>query len=136
MGAAVALVLALVLPARWPAGLPVSGFEQAVRARAEAQLAAPPSFCRLERQVVLATGEAGSSELHYMLRPVLRQIAAHRLAVQHGIDLDGQPAQARALLGDELFDLMRADRPKPEDGNGPGLPLEDLRDMADRLGSL
>ena len=135
-GAVVGFVLAFVLPSLWPAGIAVSAFEQAVRAKPPAPPPAPASLRRVERDVVLATGRAGSSDLYHTLCPMLRELAAHRLRSAHGVELDAQPAQARALLGYELWDLVRQDRPAPEDRNAPGLPMKDLARAGERLESL
>ena len=34
---------------------------------------------------------------------------------------DGDPAAARALLGEEAWELVRPDRPRPQDTFAPGL---------------
>jgi hypothetical protein len=58
---------------------------------------------------------------------VLREVATHRLATRRGIGLDDDPKEARAILGDEAWELVRADLPPPADRLGPGRPLADLR---------
>ena len=63
---------------------------------------------RLDRLVVLGTGN--EFDLHYRLRPLLRQLAADRLYARHGIELDRGPERARPLLGDELAALLSPDR--------------------------
>jgi len=65
-------------------------------------------------------------ELHYRLRPRLREIAADRLAADHGLGLDEHPEKSRRLLGDEAWALLRPDREPPEDRFGPGMPLPEL----------
>jgi hypothetical protein len=136
IGAAVASSLLIVLPVLLPAGLGASAFERAVRSGRPPAPVAPSSLQRTERDVVLATGRAGSSDLHHTLCPLLRELASYRLGAGQGVDLDAQPDQARALLGDDLWDLVRADRPAPERRNAPGLPVKDLARAADRLESL
>ena len=74
---------------------------------------------RIDRLVVL--GAANEFDLHYRLRPLLRQIAAERLYGLRGVDLDGDPERAKALLGDELWEVVRPDR-KVGRRAGPGLP--------------
>ncbi len=78
---------------------------------------------RIDRRVVL--GAANEFDLHYRLRPLLRQVAAERLYGLHGVDLDRDPERARPLLGDQLWELLRPDR---EVGrrSGPGLPAAEL----------
>lgn len=74
---------------------------------------APAVLARLEQEVAL--GAAGSFDLHHHLRPRVRTIAAELLAARRRISLDGQPREARALLGEEAWELVRKDRPPPED---------------------
>jgi hypothetical protein len=71
---------------------------------------APPiaELDRFDRLVVLGTGN--EFDLHYRLRPLLRQLAADRLDARHGIDLDREPERAQPLLGDELEALVSPDR--------------------------
>jgi hypothetical protein len=78
---------------------------------------------RIDRLVVL--GAANEFDLHYRLRPLLRQIAAERLYGLRGVDLDRDPERAKALLGDELWEVVRPDR-KVGRRAGPGLPAAEL----------
>jgi hypothetical protein len=70
--------------------------------------------------------------VHTTLRPLLVEIAATRLGRRRA----RSPADAKALLGDELWDLVRPDRPRPEDPAGPGLSVEQLEQMTRRLEQL
>jgi hypothetical protein len=99
-------------------------YEGALRRRAR-PAARPRELERLEREVVLAS--ASSFDLHVRIRPVLREIAAHRLATRRGTDLDAGSAETRAVLGEELWELVRPDRVPPDDRFAPGLSLEDQR---------
>jgi hypothetical protein len=74
---------------------------------------APAMLARLEQEVAL--GAAGSFDLHHHLRPRLRTIAAELLAARRRVSLDGDQLEARALLGEEAWELVRSDRPRPED---------------------
>jgi hypothetical protein len=78
---------------------------------------------------------ATAFDVHYRLRPHLRRIAAHRLALQ-GVSLDREPGPARALLGAEAWELVRPDRPEPEDRAASGLPLASVRRLVERLDAL
>jgi hypothetical protein len=89
---------------------------------------------RLEREVALA--QATEFDLHHRLRPVLREIALGLLAVRRGVDLDRQPARARALLGEETFELVRADREPPWDRQAPGPAIDELRRVVASLEAL
>jgi hypothetical protein len=91
----------------------------------------PGELEKLEREVTLAA--ASSFDVHFRLRPVLREIAAHRLAAQRGADLDRGSPDVREALGEELWDLVRPDREPPEDRFGPGFPLTRLRRALERL---
>lgn len=77
------------------------------------------SLERLEREVALAS--ASAHDLHFRLRPTLREAAAELLAARRGIMLDRQPERARRALGDETWELVRSDRPAPADPHAPGL---------------
>jgi hypothetical protein len=88
---------------------------------------------RIDRLLVL--GAANEFDLHYRLRPLLRQIAAERLYGLHGVDLDRDPDRARTLLGDELWEVVRPDR-KVGRRLGPGLPAAELAGDVARLEQL
>jgi hypothetical protein len=76
---------------------------------------------KLRQLVYLA--EHSEFEFHYRLRPLLREVAAARLARRRGLDLDGDEAAA-ALLGDEAWEMLRPDRPPADDKLARG-PEED-----------
>lgn len=111
----------------------VSHFELALRPRPvrHERLA---ELARLEREVALAS--ANAFDLHYRLRPVVREIAGGLLAARRGIDLDARPEAARAALGEDAWELARADRRAPVNRGGPGLELERLRAVLDALEAL
>lgn len=116
-GVAVAAALAyglLLLRRALPGG--PSALEVALARRTRA--AKVDSLDRAESLVTIALSNAG--DVHWRLRPVLRDIAAGGVHGR-GVDLDGDPAAARALLGEEAWELVRADRPRPRDTFAPGL---------------
>ena len=81
----------------------------------------------------LDLAEASSFDLHNALRPIVREIAAARLA-RHGVSLDRQPERARALLGAPAWDLVRPDREAPARGSGRGgCSRDELRAIVDSL---
>jgi hypothetical protein len=88
---------------------------------------------RIDRLVVL--GSADAFDLHYRLRPLVRQLAAERLAATHAIELDREPERARPHLGDELWELVRPDR-EPGPRRARGLPLPVLAKVVDQLEEL
>ena len=90
----------------------------------------PADLERIER--VVATGGATKADVHSRLRPLLREIALARL-LRRGVRLDQSPDAARALLGDELWEIVRPGRPRPEDLRAPGVSFEQLTAIVDRL---
>ena len=85
---------------------------------------------RLEREVALASSR--EFDLHYRLRPVLREIAADRLE-RRGVTLDSGGPRARELLGDELWSLTEPDREPPSNRQAPGIEFEELERTVERL---
>jgi hypothetical protein len=88
---------------------------------------------RLDRVVSTATTHAG--DLHVRLRPILREIAADGLR-RRGVELDAQPQAARALLAPETWELVRPDRPRPDDAFARGLAPARLDAVLDDLEAL
>ncbi len=86
---------------------------------------------QLEREVILATSTA--FDLHIRLRPRLRRIAAYLLASRRGVDLDARPDVSRELLGDQAWELVRADRPAPADRHARGVDAGTLREVVASL---
>jgi hypothetical protein len=118
-----------LLRAEEPEPVP-SAFDAALRRRGR-ETARLPELARLEREVTLAT--ASAFDLHYRLRPILREIAGGLLFTRRGIDLDQQADRARAVLGEEAWRLVQPDRPPPGDRHGPGLPPAELARVIERL---
>jgi hypothetical protein len=108
-------------------------FEQALRARKPAASQAV-EFLRMERELVL--GVADADHAHRRLLPLLRAAAAARLAARHGFELERRPEAARALLGDEAWELLRPDRPAPEDRHGPGIAQKRIAAVIERVETL
>jgi hypothetical protein len=93
--------------------------------------ARPDQLLALERLV--ASAGTSAVQAHAYLRPLLVEIASRRLAAR-GQTLERLPARtARGLLGDRLWDLVRPDRPFPEDRHGPGVAPQELRAMLEVL---
>jgi hypothetical protein len=106
-------------------------YERALK-RPRRTAARPADLARLEREVELAAD--GSFDLHFRLRPALRDVAAHRLARRYGLELDSASPEVRAALGEELWEIVRPERRPPADrGFGPGLAPTGLRAALDRL---
>jgi hypothetical protein len=67
---------------------------------------------------------------------MLREAAAARLAAGHNVDLARRPDAARKLLGEDVWQLLRPDRPQPVDHDAPGIPMRQLRSVVDTLEKL
>lgn len=123
-----ALVLAAVALALAVAALRMA-YPRAAPLRRRARHAAPARrvpgpLGRLEQEAAL--GVAWSFDLHHRLRPRLRTIALELLASRHRLSLDDEDGRARTLLGEETWELVRADRLPPDDRQARGIPINDL----------
>ena len=90
-----------------------------------------PELERTERAVLLSA--ANAFDVHYRLRPILREIAAQRLATRRGLSLDDDVEASRTLVGEETWELVRADREEPHLRFGPGLSTARLREVVAAL---
>jgi hypothetical protein len=79
-----------------------------------------------------AVGARLAGDVHMSLRPLLAEIAEARLHAR-GIDAARDPADARALLGDPLWELVRPDREPPEDRLARAVELSHVAALLDRL---
>lgn len=87
----------------------------------------------LERlETLVAAGRSSAADLHLHLRPLLAEIVGARLS-RRGAGLSQDPAHARSLLGEELWELVRPSRPAPSDSRTPGVTLEQLAQIIERL---
>jgi hypothetical protein len=114
----------------------VLGVARALPSAEPVPLQRPPRsqrFGQLESVAdALDLAEVSSFDLHNTLRPIVREIAAARLA-RHGVSLDRQPERAREVLGAQAWDLVRPDREAPARGSGRGCSRDDLRAIVDSL---
>ena len=102
---------------------PPSPFEHALSQKPE-EAPRPPELVRIEREITLGTTSAG--HLHNRLIPLLRDAAVARLGTR----------ATREELGEDAWELLRPDRPEPEDRNGPGVPLRRIRSIVTTLEEL
>ena len=108
-------------------------FEAALRGRKEPPQP-PVELLRMERELEL--GIADATHAHRRLLPLLRAAATARLASRRGVELDRRPEAAEALLGEDVWELLRPDRPAPADRHGPGVPREQVAAAIERVESL
>jgi len=128
MGGVLLLALVRVTRAQAPAARD-SRFDAALTAmRRPAAESGEPA---LVRDLELSTYSA--FHLHARLRPVLREVAAHRLRARYGVELDAEPARAHELVGAAAWELVRPDRPPPADRLSTGPTLAELRTVSDEL---
>jgi len=95
-----------------------SPFEGSLR-RHQPSAERPSSLSRLEREVSMAGSAA--FDVHFRLRPVITELATELLSSRRGIELERDPEQARAALGDDVWELVRPDRPQPAERHGSGI---------------
>lgn len=93
------------------AGAAAEGFDRTPVTALFARVRRPPeddrpeSLAEVERALEFSTWSA--VEVERRLRPLLREVAAHRLRNRRGLDLDGDPEVLQELLGPELYSLTR-----------------------------
>ena len=85
---------------------------------------------RIER--VVGAGRQSAGDVQVRVRPLLCEIADPLLR-REGVRLDSEPLRARALLGEELWEVVRPDRPRPQDRRAPGLTLSELERLVQKL---
>jgi hypothetical protein len=81
----------------------------------------------------LAGGHPNEGELHNRLRPLVRDVAAARLASRHGVELESMPERARELVGPRTWELVRPDREPPQDRFARGWSPRDVGELVDEL---
>jgi hypothetical protein len=91
----------------------------------------PRELERLEREVTLGTSTA--FDLHYRLRPILREVAEQRLLDRRGLRLERGGREVEDALGEELWELVRPGRKPPEKRYARGLAPEAVRRVVERL---
>lgn len=84
-----------------------------------------------ERDIELSRIE--TLHFHVRVRPVLREIAAHRLRTRYAVELDREPERARELLPSDVWDVVRPERPFPSDRLAAGPTLAEQRKLLDGL---
>jgi hypothetical protein len=110
------LVRALAVSARTKPG---ATFEELTARTAAADQGPPDELVSLELAVRLGANAAG--DYHVRLRPVLVDLARQRLA-KRGVRLEAprHRERAEALLGPEVFEMVRGGASLPDDRFAPG----------------
>jgi hypothetical protein len=132
LGIAAVLLLALYRVTRLLAPPVASPLDAALLRMRPRETRAPE--LSLERDVALS--RAIEFHFHVRLRPVLREIAAHRLRARYGVELDREPGRARELVPVRAWQVVDPDRPPPEDRLAPGPTVEELSAIVGDLESL
>lgn len=92
----------------------------------------PPQLTRLKWLVEFSISSSVDAESR--LIPELRTLAASRLRDRHGIDLTGEPLQARAVMGASAWAILSSDRHSSSDKRG--INLADLDEAVTAIESL
>jgi hypothetical protein len=111
----------------WPTTAP---FERLLPARPAPEARVPQLGSLVDP---LSGGDPSAFDLHHRLRPLIREIAAARLARGHGIVLESQPVRAQALVGPRTWELVRPDRPAPLDRLERPWSAQDLDELIAEL---
>jgi hypothetical protein len=109
---------------------PASPFDTALAAR-PAPPRPPAELDRLAR--LLALSSASALHAHTRLRSELRPVAADRLRWSLAVDLDADPATARAVLGDVGWALLARDQRDLPEREAPGLSPAALAELVANL---
>ena len=114
----------------FPIPRPPSPFDAALAAR-PAPDRPPAELDRLAR--LLSLSSASGLHAHTRLRAELRPIAADRLRWALAVDLDGDPAAARAALGETGWALLARDQRDLPEREAPGLSPAALAELIGNL---
>jgi hypothetical protein len=90
-----------------------------------------PDLAAIDRLLALSISSA--EDAHLRLRPLVLDIARQRLADHTGVRIDAAPETAAAALGPEVWELVRPDRPRPDDRRARGISPADLRAIVESL---
>jgi hypothetical protein len=124
------LLLALVRTTREGGSTGLSDFDRALE---EMSRRHPSDSGELTLVNEVEQSTASALHLHVRLRPILREIAAHRLWMRFGVDLDREQERARELVGANAWELVRPERLPPSDRLARGPAPADLRVVVDEL---
>ena len=134
-GAGAAVVAFLVVRSSWPPDRRRESFGQLLEAAPVEPAARPPQLLEIELAMRLATFTSGRADAELRLRPLVREAARYRLRAHRGIDLTTMPAQARAAMGERLWELVGAGVPTAG-RDGPGLSPGEVEALVQDVSAL
>jgi hypothetical protein len=126
-----AIVLVLLLPHPVRRDGPRAPTRRLAGLRRRRSKGAPPDLAALDRMVSMAVSSAEDEFVR--LRPLVRDIASQRLADHTGVRLETAPDAAAALVGPEVWELLRPDRQRPTDQHARGIQPARLRAVVEAL---
>jgi hypothetical protein len=127
-----AVVLALISPRPDRPDRPPQRRRRAARLRrSRRDRSATPDLAAVDR--LLSMSVASVDDEYVRLRPLVRDIARQRLADHTGVRLETAPDEAAAMLGPEVWDLVRPDRERPADQHARGISPARLRAVVEAL---
>lgn len=88
------------------------------------------SLRSIDTTVRMATASAFGVE--FMLKPLLRELVAWRLARERNVDLAASPDAARAVMGERLWGVLHVEDPRRDHG-APGMRLTEVQACIDDL---
>lgn len=89
----------------WPSDWPPAELRERPPAGADPRLGTLATMLRRSAEEV--------STADHRLRPLLADLAGHRLRRDHDVDIDSEPERARQLLGDDAFVVLASASPGP-----------------------
>jgi hypothetical protein len=127
-----AVVLAVILPRPARPDRPPTRARRRLRLRrGRRDRSATPDLAAIDR--LLSMSIASAQDEYVRLRPLVREIARQRLADHTGVRLETAPEAAAAILGPEIWELVRPDRERPDDQHARGIAPARLRAMVEAL---
>jgi hypothetical protein len=127
-----AVVLAVLVPRPDRPDRPPKPARRPVRLRrARRGGSAAPDLAAVDRLLSMAVSSA--EDEYVRLRPLVRDIARQRLADHTGVRLETAPDAAAAMLGPDVWELVRPDRQRPANQHARGIPPARLRAVVEAL---
>jgi hypothetical protein len=127
-----AVVLAAITPRPTRPDRPPKRVRRTARLRrGRRDRSATPDLAAVDR--LLSMSVSSAEDEYVRLRPLVRDIARQRLADHTGVRLETAPDAAAAMLGPEVWELVRPDRERPADQHARGMTPARLRTVVEAL---